>query len=332
MTSTKTIVVLGATGNQGSSVVRAFLSQPGWRVRCVTRNISSDKAKALISQGAEVVQAELSDVESLVRAFEGAHAVFSLTDFWGPYMSLISGGLDKQTARQPAFDTEIQHAKNAAVAATRTPTLERFVYSALGPMSAASGGKFPHSLHWEAKAASVEWLEREQPELAQKTSYVYPGAYATNAFLYPQRNEETGEYVLLVPGTADMHFPVINELGDTMGLCVRALVEDEAPRTKLFVYDTDMTLGEGLDAWKKVTGKEARLESVTMEAMHERTRLPYEILDGAGFLNEYHFMTGVEGFIEPHHLKNKFETPSYEDFLRTRSSEQLLESRFLSFD
>lgn len=44
--------------------------------------MSSDKAKALATKGVEVFQADLSDKASLVRAFEGAEAVFALTNYY----------------------------------------------------------------------------------------------------------------------------------------------------------------------------------------------------------------------------------------------------------
>src|SRR5207248_8273098 len=78
----KTIVVIGATGNQGSSVARTFLSLPHWHVRCLTRNPSSAAAQTLSGLGAELVQGDLSDPASLTRAFASANTIFANTDFW----------------------------------------------------------------------------------------------------------------------------------------------------------------------------------------------------------------------------------------------------------
>jgi hypothetical protein len=66
----KIIAIIGATGAQGGSVATEFLKLDGWKVRAITRNASSDKAKALQSQGAEVVTADCWDEASLVKAFE----------------------------------------------------------------------------------------------------------------------------------------------------------------------------------------------------------------------------------------------------------------------
>lgn len=64
------LTVLGATGSQGGSVVNSALTEGVYKVRAVTRNVNSDKAKALAARGVEVVTADLNDQKSLVRVFE----------------------------------------------------------------------------------------------------------------------------------------------------------------------------------------------------------------------------------------------------------------------
>lgn len=90
MDERKLLVVIGITGNQGGSVARTFLNDPGmrskYRLRGVSRNSSSDQSQDLITQGVEMVSADLHDPPSLLKAFEGAHAIFSVTDFWAPYL------------------------------------------------------------------------------------------------------------------------------------------------------------------------------------------------------------------------------------------------------
>ncbi len=59
MDTKKTIAVVGATGAQGGGLVRAILSDPDreYRVRAITRDVNSEKAKELAKLGAEVVAA-----------------------------------------------------------------------------------------------------------------------------------------------------------------------------------------------------------------------------------------------------------------------------------
>lgn len=84
MADKKIIAVVGATGAQSGGLLRAIVNDPvsGFMVRALTRDVNSDKAKALAKLGAEVVGANLDDVDSLARAFAGAYGVFCLTNFW----------------------------------------------------------------------------------------------------------------------------------------------------------------------------------------------------------------------------------------------------------
>lgn len=84
MAGKKIIAIVGATGAQGGGLLRAIVNDPsgGFAARALTRDVNSDKAKALVKLGAEVVAANLDDVESMKRAFAGAYGAFCLTNFW----------------------------------------------------------------------------------------------------------------------------------------------------------------------------------------------------------------------------------------------------------
>jgi uncharacterized protein YbjT (DUF2867 family) len=84
MADKKIIAVVGATGTQGGGLAAAILADPngGFACRAVTRNPGKDQAKALAAKGAEVVKADLDDVESLKKAFAGAYGVYAVTNFW----------------------------------------------------------------------------------------------------------------------------------------------------------------------------------------------------------------------------------------------------------
>jgi uncharacterized protein YbjT (DUF2867 family) len=87
MSDSKVIAVVGATGAQGGGLVRAILSDPasGLTVRALTRDVSTDKAKALAKLGAQVVAADVDDPASLQRAFAGAYGAFCVTFFWAHF-------------------------------------------------------------------------------------------------------------------------------------------------------------------------------------------------------------------------------------------------------
>ncbi|KAL8366325.1 hypothetical protein RB595_004882 [Gaeumannomyces hyphopodioides] len=116
-------------------------------------------------------------------------------------------------AREQGYEAEVRQGRNAADAAAAVPTLERFVYSTLPPMKLASGGKYPHCLRWESKAAIVDCITRAEAEplrsLARKTSLLYVGVYTTNAFLAPKPSpDKPGEYRMVLPCCRDTRFPI----------------------------------------------------------------------------------------------------------------------------
>lgn len=179
MADQKLIVVLGATGNQGSSVVNTFLQDSAWLIRGVTRNPSSAKAKALSARGVEVVQADMDDISSLSIAFRDANAIFVVSDFWGIYGSLVQQ--KKDASEKPlnllAGETELQQLKNAIDAASQVPGLERFILSTLSNVTKWSREKYTHVYHFDLKARASAYAEEAHPELWAKTSLFQAGLF-----------------------------------------------------------------------------------------------------------------------------------------------------------
>ena len=83
MSNRKIIAVVGATGAQGGGLCEAILNDPqgGFDCRALTRNTGKDAATALAARGAEVVAADLDDVEILTRPFTAAHGAYWVTNF-----------------------------------------------------------------------------------------------------------------------------------------------------------------------------------------------------------------------------------------------------------
>lgn len=117
MNTEKTIVVLGSTGAQGGGLVRAMLNDPDheFAVRAITTDKSSDKAKELIKLGAEVVEANLDNPDSINNAFQGAYGAYCVTFFWNHF----SPEKEKEHAR-----TMAEAARNAGVKHVIWSTLE----------------------------------------------------------------------------------------------------------------------------------------------------------------------------------------------------------------
>jgi uncharacterized protein YbjT (DUF2867 family) len=306
MATKKVIVVVGATGNQGGSVARTFLSLPNWHVRCVTRNSSSEASKTLSSKGAELVEADLDDPASIKAAFEDANAIFLNTDFWITWRpakeALEAEGKDIAAASLVAFNAETTRSRNAVDAAATTPTLERFIYSSLPDVSKVEGGKYNRSKHSASKGWVEDYIKEQYPELNEKTSVIYLGAYNNNPFLTPHFNAASGKYTFALPLPKHLKMPVIDQKEST-GPLVRALIEDEDPAKRLLAYDQYPTIGEFVDIWSRVTGKEATYTYVNTQTMHEKMGVSWEHLDPIDAFQKHGYTGGIANVIEPGQLK-----------------------------
>jgi len=79
----KLLVVFGATGQQGGSVIDYVLNDPElskeYSLRAITRDASKPAAQSLKKSGVEVVSADVDDPQSLPAALANAHTVFIVT-------------------------------------------------------------------------------------------------------------------------------------------------------------------------------------------------------------------------------------------------------------
>lgn len=186
----KLLVVVGATGQQGRSVIHWFQqNDPSIRIRGLTRTPTSDAAASLASTGVDVVQADLNDFQSLQVAFKGASYIFAYTDTASIIRDLASTGKSisaeqyEETLTPPPpefYNIEVQQGKNVADAAAEVPELKRLVWSSLANVKSWSGGKYDQVFHFDAKAAVAEYM-LEKAELESKVSCVLMGTLLTNA-------------------------------------------------------------------------------------------------------------------------------------------------------
>jgi uncharacterized protein YbjT (DUF2867 family) len=187
----KLIAVIGATGQQGSGVVRALQASSQFKVRALTR--SPDKHRELAD---EVVEADLNRPETLKAAFEGAHGVFLVTNW--------EGGTD-----------ELKQA-TAAVRAAKDAGVKHFVWSTLPNVEAISGGKFDVP-HFTGKA-KIDRIVKEAG--FQRHTFVIAPFYYQNLVdrLAPQKQAD-GSLGWAVPLDSDvrcLHMGDITELGNVV--------------------------------------------------------------------------------------------------------------------
>jgi uncharacterized protein YbjT (DUF2867 family) len=119
----QTILVAGATGQQGGAVAR-HLRAGGFAVRALTRDPEADKAQPLKVAGVELVKGDLTDRASVDAALRGIDGVFSVA-----------------TPFEAGLDAEIAQGKTLGDAA-KAAGVKHYVYSSVG--GADRDSKVPH--------------------------------------------------------------------------------------------------------------------------------------------------------------------------------------------
>lgn len=169
---------------QGSSVAEAFLKDPSWTIRGISRNPASDASNSLRNRGIEIVQGDSDDVESLKAAFQGAHTIFGNTAFSNAFAQPTEADIAKlrpdQTLREWCYELEFNQGKNISDAAASIDTLELFIWSSLSDATKWSGGKYKGVYHFDSKAHVVEYIHKTYPELSKKLSLIQLGLFITN--------------------------------------------------------------------------------------------------------------------------------------------------------
>jgi uncharacterized protein YbjT (DUF2867 family) len=191
MSEKKVIAVVGATGAQGGGLVRAILNDPQseFTPRAIVRDKNSDNAKELSLMGAELVQADLDDPESIKKAFKGAYGAFCVTFFWAHF----SPEKEKEHAKvltEAARDADLKHVIWSTLEDTRKwipleddrmPTLQ---------------GKYKVP-HFDAKGEADEYFRNT----GIPVTYLVASFYWENMIYFglgPKQTED-GKYSLAIP-------------------------------------------------------------------------------------------------------------------------------------
>jgi uncharacterized protein YbjT (DUF2867 family) len=162
--SKKILVVFGATGQQGGSVVNYVLNDPEmskkFRVRAVTRDISKPAAQSLKQREVEVVNGDINDLESLKQVMQNGHTVFGVT---------TTINEDQSKSKEIALGKAIA---DTAIAAG----VQYLIFSIVPYAGKILGGKYKYIDHFDAKAEVEEYVRTlsiiSTPKLRSKNTLV----------------------------------------------------------------------------------------------------------------------------------------------------------------
>jgi uncharacterized protein YbjT (DUF2867 family) len=248
------IAVTGATGAQGGGLVRAILADKSgvFTARALTRNINSDKAKELAKLGAEVVAADLNDLKSMKKAFQGAYGAYCVTFFWD-HFSPEKEIADARTMAEAAKQAGVQHVIWSTLEDTR-----KWVPISDGRMPTLMGKyKVPH---FDAKGEADQIFR----ELNLPTTFLLTSFYWDNLIFFGMGPRKTpdGRLVLTLP-LGDKKLPGI--AAEDIGKCAYGifLKGKELIGKTVGIAAEHLTGRQMAAALSKALGKDVGYNSVT---------------------------------------------------------------------
>lgn len=246
MTKSETILVTGATGQQGGAAAKALLAD--WKVRALVRDPRSPAAIALADQGAELVAGDLDDAVSIRSAMSGVHGLYSVQTFMTP------GGLG----------TELRQGRRLAEIAKES-AVEHIVYSSVGGADRLTG--IPH---FETK----RHIELHLHKTGIKTTVLRPTFFMDN-FTLNGPSEEDGTLVLrlaLKPDTA-VQLISVSDIGAFAALAFSN--PDEYAGRAWEIAGDELTASELAVAFGEAYDKPARFEEISLDAVAHNSYIPY---------------------------------------------------------
>ena len=241
----KLITVFGATGAQGGPIARALLKSE-FSVRAVTRNVDSDKAKALRDAGAEVVAGSVSDRQSVKKA---------ITDAYGVYVVTILLSPDEEQVGKAVAD----ECKEAGI--------KHVVFSSLDSLKDKIGKS---AMHFDSKAA----VEKHLDQIGVPHTSVHFSPYFEDFLgLFRFTKEANGTYLLTAPMDGPMDGMAV---ADAAPIVVEVFKNPQQYLGKKIALSVDRkTIPEYLEVISNVTGKTAKYNQVSFEQFANQPNNPF---------------------------------------------------------
>jgi len=237
------VAVLGATGKQGGSVVRALVKRGGYHIRAITRDPTKKEAQELLelvkgkdNVSIELVAGNLDEEASLEKVFAGAHAVFAVTNFW-EY---------KEMHREFHQGVNITDAAKAA-------GVQHVIWSSLDDS---------YVPHFVSKAMVEHYLKHSGvPYTALLTSYYFENHLG---FAKPAKQAD-GSYTFALPVSTEAKLPLY-AVEDTGLFVAEILAYPELYLGKQLRVATDsLSLREMAEIFSQVTGLKAQAVELNQE-------------------------------------------------------------------
>ncbi|KZT59945.1 NAD(P)-binding protein, partial [Calocera cornea HHB12733] len=265
--SKKLIAVVGATGQQGGSVIQALLAHGGYSVRGISRDPTSASSRVLSDRGVDMVSGNLGDKDTLISAFNGASAVFGVTM---PFSSV----------------SEFEQGKNI-VDACRACNVALLVWSSLQDAKLVSGGKYTKVTLWDEKARVEDYIT----EHGQDAVILQTATFVENIHTYHYlRPSVEGKWTLAWPVIRPTVPLAVTYIGADFGPCVVKAIEvwergdrDKLGKKPIPVCSFRMTIGDMWETMKKLSGKTIEFQHIPRVPSEELQEMLQLADDGLAF-------------------------------------------------
>ena len=253
MSSRSTILVTGATGQQGGALARLLLAK-GHHVRALTRKADSPAARELRSRGAELALGDFDDRASLERAMQGVDAVYLMATPFGA-----------------GIDGEVRQGKTAADVATDAG-VRHLVYSSVSDADRQTG--IPH---FDSKYA----IEQHIRGLGIPYTVVAPASFMENLDL---QGVAEGRLALPLPASRTLQQAAVADIAGFAAL----VLERREPflGKRLDIASDELTgreMAEILSRLTRHTVEYVQVPVETVRAQSEDLALMFEWFDRVGY-------------------------------------------------
>jgi uncharacterized protein YbjT (DUF2867 family) len=247
----KLLVVFGATGQQGGSVIEHVLSDPDlsqkYKVRGITRDKISAKAQDIKERGVEVLEADLDDEPSISPVLKDAHTIFAMTI----------------PSNSPTWKSS-EWAQGKTIADTAVGQGAQYIiFSTLPHVKEVSGGKYTQVSGFDAKAEVEEYIRK----LPIRSAFFSPGSFMQNWIrIIKSQKSANGDYPIEQHISPQTQLPLIDTPKDTGKFVGAILANPDKYVGKVFCAATKLyTLEQICRIIAKATGKNVYYRQISRE-------------------------------------------------------------------
>lgn len=280
----KLLVVFGATGNQGISVVNAVLSDPllskEYKLRAITRDTTKPVAQSLQQKGVEVIEGSFDDESSIHAALKDAHTVYLMTN--------------STLTHEQGKTLEVRQGKTVADAAV-SAGVQYIIYSTEFQSAKISNGtRLVENFDLKFE---VETYIRGLPI---KSAFVAPGSFMQNfSTMMTPRPVGDGTYSISNVHSPETEFPWIDAEADNGKFVAAILAEPDRFQGKVFAGASEVcNFGDVTKLMSKISGKTVKYVQIPESQFREK--VPSVV--GDVFVNMFLFFQDF-GYYGPHTRK-----------------------------